>query len=366
MGIRIHEKEVPGFLPPGNGIMGYPVLRSSEFETQIENVDERPNNNGLYLCSRPVVFGKPLQEESLLSTLTANLREALFPQKLPPLHLTSRPVAVADPLAVRRGPASSILAFMVHATVIAAILWVTMNLHTTHVKPVQAHVITPIYFKPYIPPTIPAPKAMGGGGGGGAHHIVEPVKGKLPPMVKQPVTPPQILKIDNPRLPQPAAIQVPQKINLPQNTNMPNVGMPNSPQIALASQGPGSNSGFGSTMGGGIGAGHGAGLGSGVGGGYGGGVMSVGAGVSAPVLIHQVQPEFTDEARQAKLEGTVEIQLIVNAYGNPENIVIVRHLGMGLDQKAIDAVRQYRFKPAVFQGHPVAVRLMVDVGFHLY
>lgn len=353
-------------LPPGNGVMGYPALRSSEFEaTQVESQAERLSS-GLYLCTRPVVFGKPLEEESLLSTLTANLRDALFPQKLPPLHLTSRPVAVSDPLAVRRGPASSILAFMMHATAIAAVLWVTMNLHTTHVKQVQAHVITPIFFKPYIPPTIPAPKAMGGGGGGGAHHIVEPVKGKLPPMVKQPVIAPQILKIDRPKMPQPEAIQVPQKINLPQNTNMPNVGMPNSPQIALASQGPGSNSGFGSTMGGGIGAGHGGGLGSGTGGGYGGGVMSVGGGVTAPTLIHQVQPQFTDEARQSKLEGTVEIQLIVDAYGNPENIVVVRHLGMGLDQKAVDAVRQYKFKPAMFQGHPVAVRLMVDVGFHLY
>ncbi|HEV2276980.1 MAG TPA: TonB family protein [Acidobacteriaceae bacterium] len=365
MGIRINEKEVPGILPPGNRDMGYPALRTPEFEPQVESQDERANS-GLYLCTRPVVFGKPLPDESLFATLRANLRDAFFPEKQPPLHLTSRPVAVADPLAVRRGPASSILAFFVHATAIAAILWVTMNLHTTHVKPVQAHVFTPIYFKPYIPPTIPAPKAMGGGGGGGAHHIVEPVKGKLPPMVKQPVTPPQILKIDNPKLPQPAAIQVPQKINLPQNTNMPNVGLPNSQQVALASQGPGSNSGFGSTMGGGIGAGHGAGLGAGMGGGYGGSVMSVGGGVTAPVLVHQVQPEFTDQARAAKLEGTVEIQLIVDAYGNPKNVTVVRSLGMGLDQKAIAAVSQYKFKPAMYQGHPVAVQLRVDVGFHLY
>src|SRR5579859_4853146 len=140
MGIRIHEKELPGVLPPGNDrAMGYPALRTPEFEAEVESQAER--TTGLYLCTRPVVFGKPLQEESLFSTLSANLRDALFPQKLPPLHLTSRPVAVADPLAVRRGPGSHILAFMVHATAIAAILWVTMNLHTTHVKPVQAHVI---------------------------------------------------------------------------------------------------------------------------------------------------------------------------------------------------------------------------------
>lgn len=344
--------------------MGYPVLKSPEIEAQDESLDLR-SNHGLYLLTRPVVFGKPLQEESLLSGLISNVRDAFFPEKQPPLHLTSRPVAVADPLAVKRGPASTVLAFMVHVTVIAAILWAAMNLHT-HVKAQQAKVITPLYFKPYIPPTIPAPKAMGGGGGGGAHKLVEPVKGKLPKIEQQPVTPPQILKIDNPKMPQPAAIKMPDKINLPQNTNMPNVGVPNSPQVAMASQGSGSNSGFGQGLGGGIGAGHGSGLGAGIGGGYGGGVMSVGGGVSAPVLLHQVQPEFTDEARQAKLQGTVEIQLIVDAYGNPENITVVRHLGMGLDQKAIQAVRQYKFKPATYQGHPVAVRLMVDVDFHLY
>lgn len=345
--------------------MGYPVLKTPEYEVQDETQVELPNH-GLYLCTRPVVIGRPLEEESLLSGLIANLHDAFFPEKQPPLHLTSRPVAVADPLAVKRGPASSILAFMVHATVIAAILWAAMNLHT-HVKTVQkAKVITPLYFKPYIPPTIPAPKAMGGGGGGGAHKVIEPVKGKLPPVVKEPVTPPQILKIDNPKLAQPAAIKMPENIKLPQNTNMPNIGVTNSPQVAMASQGSGSNSGFGQGLGGGIGAGHGNGLGAGIGSGYGGGVMSVGGGVSAPVLLHQVQPEFTDEARQAKMEGTVEIQLIVDAYGNPENITVVKHLGMGLDQKAIQAVRQYKFKPAMYQGHPVAVRLMVDVDFHLY
>jgi TonB family protein len=206
---------------------------------------------------------------------------------------------------------------------------------------------------------------MGGGGGGGAHQIVEPVKGHLPPVVKLQTMAPQIMKIDNPKLPTPAAIQMPQNIKLPDST-MPNMGVPQSPQVAMASQGSGSGSGFGQGMGGGIGAGHGAGIGSGTGGGYGGGIMSVGAGVSAPQLINRVQPEFTDEARQAKYTGVVEISLIVDGNGNPENIQIVRHLGMGLDQKAVDAVKQYKFRPAVYQGHPVPVRLVVDVDFRLY
>jgi TonB family protein len=103
-----------------------------------------------------------------------------------------------------------------------------------------------------------------------------------------------------------------------------------------------------------------------MGGGYGGGVMSVGGGVSAPQVVHAVQPEFTPEARQANYEGSISIQLIVDSQGNPQDIRVTRHLGMGLDQKAIEAVRQYRFRPAQYQGHPVAVQMIIEVAFHLH
>jgi TonB family protein len=134
----------------------------------------------------------------------------------------------------------------------------------------------------------------------------------------------------------------------------------------MASQGSGAGSGFGQGLGGGIGSGHGNGLGPGSGGGFGGGVMSVGGGVAAPLVIHAVDPEFTDEARREKYTGAVAIQLIVDTNGNPQNIQVIRHLGMGLDEKAIEAVRQYKFKPAMYQGHPVAVRVVIDVNFRLY
>ena len=94
--------------------------------------------------------------------------------------------------------------------------------------------------------------------------------------------------------------------------------------------------------------------------------MSVGGGVSAPQLIRSVDPEFTDEARRAKFQGSVSIQLIVDRLGNPQDIQVVRRLGMGLDEKAIEAVRQYKFRPAMFQGRPVAVQMVINVNFHLY
>jgi protein TonB len=94
--------------------------------------------------------------------------------------------------------------------------------------------------------------------------------------------------------------------------------------------------------------------------------MSVGGGVSAPVVIHQVDPEFTEQARQQNYQGTVAIQLIVDAQGNPQNVHVARHLGQGLDEKAVAAVRQYRFRPAMYQGHPVAVQMIVEVDFRLH
>ena len=103
----------------------------------------------------------------------------------------------------------------------------------------------------------------------------------------------------------------------------------------------------------------------GTGGGYGGGVMSVGGGVAAPRVIHSIVPDFSPEARAAKYQGIVSIQLIVDPEGNPEDIRVVRHLGMGLDEKAVEAVRQYKFKPAMYQGHPVPVQIVVDVNFTL-
>ena len=112
--------------------------------------------------------------------------------------------------------------------------------------------------------------------------------------------------------------------------------------------------------------GHGSGAGPGSGGGYGGGVMSVGGGVSAPVVIHSVDPEFTEEARNANFQGTVSLQLIVDPQGNPQNVRVVRHSGMGLDDKAVQAVKQYKFRPAMYQGHAVAVQMIIDVDFHLH
>jgi TonB family protein len=96
-------------------------------------------------------------------------------------------------------------------------------------------------------------------------------------------------------------------------------------------------------------------------------VYQIGNGVSAPVPLNTVEAEFTDEARRTKNQGICLIELIVDAQGNPQNPRVIRRLGMGLDEKALDAVKKYRFKPAMKDGKiPVPVKITVEVNFRLY
>lgn len=322
-----------------------------------------PKQPPLELSSQPIAVEDPTRTEPVWKTLSNSIQDLFFPKKLPPLELTSKPVPVVDRMKVKRGPLSSALAIVLHLAILGIIILLGLaEWHTRAIK--KNEKVTAVDVKPFIPVT-PKMEAMGGGGGGGVHSPVEASKGHLPEITKRPVAPPQILKIDHPKLPAPPSIMILEKVKLP-NANMPNVGVPNSPQVALASQGGGSGSGFGSGGGGGVGSGNGNGMGPGSGGNYGDGVMHVGGGVSAPVLIYSVDPEFSDEARRAKYQGICIVQLIVDAHGNPQNIQVVRALGMGLDQKAEEAVKQYKFKPAYYKGHAVPVVVDVSVNFRIY
>ena len=318
----------------------------------------------LELTSKPIAVEERTEPEPVWKTLWTSIQDLFFPKKLPPLELTSQPIAVTDPMAVKRSPVSSAIAVGLHIVLIALIiLFALEQWRTREIK--KKEQVTAVDVKPFIPLTMRMNQSMGGGGGGGTHSPIEASKGHLPEIAKQQITPPQILKIDHPKLPVPATIVMPQQIKLP-DANMPNVGMPTSPQVALASQGGGSGSGFGSGSGGGIGSGSGGGVGPGSGGGYGGGTMRVGGGVSAPVLICSVEPEFSDEARRAKYQGICMVSLIVDKNGNPQNIQVVQPLGMGLDQKAVEAVRQYKFRPAYYHGRAVPVLINVEVNFRIY
>ena len=133
------------------------------------------------------------------------------------------------------------------------------------------------------------------------------------------------------------------------------------------SQGSGSGGGAGTGTGTGVGSGQGSGLGAGFGGGTGGGVYRPGSGVTNPQLLTQVKPQYTTEAMRAKIQGKVWLEVVVMPDGRPGDIRVVRSLDrtFGLDEEAIKAMRQWRFRPGVRQGQNVPVAVTVEMEFTL-
>lgn len=203
-----------------------------------------------------------------------------------------------------------------------------------------------------------------GGGGGGDHDHVAASKGTAPRFAKEQLTPPAVVvQNEAPKLTGEPTVLGPPEYVLPSSAL---TGDPLANVVTAPSNGTGSGGGVGSGTGGGVGLGHGGGIGLGYGGGVGGGVYTVGGGVTAPRALYQPDPEYSEEARRAKFQGTVVLDVVIAADGRPRDLHIIRSLGMGLDEKAVDAVHQWKFAPATKDGHPVAVRVAIEVAFRLY
>jgi periplasmic protein TonB len=231
----------------------------------------------------------------------------------------------------------------------------------------------------------------GGGGGGGLREKTPapPARRKapvtLPKRVASPVPParptaappqptpeppkPEVRVVETPvatPMPPPPppspAVQAPVK-SIPTDP-LESPGLPEAPPRE-SSRGTGDRGGVGSGSGQGIGEGSGGGLGAGTGGGTGGGVYQPGAGIDPPTLIKEVRPIYTDEARRQRIQGDVVLEIVVRSDGSVGSIRVRHSLGGGLDQRAIEAVRQWRFNPARRHGTPVDVAVEVAVEFKL-
>jgi len=353
--------------------MANDLLNPPEAETGLKSGSTAASRNGSHLGAAPgetgheldAFLGKAFEEKSVWSDLFENVHDVFFPPKLPPLELTSTPIPVADPMAVKRSPASIAISAGINIGILLLLLFAFRNQIAKVIPPKL--LLSNIDIAPWKPIT-PKSGQIGGGGGGGSHDIVQASKGHLPKIAPKPMMTPEVLKVDKPKIAMEPAIDVQKNIKLPDNPNLPNIGMLSSNNNVVLSNGQGSGGGMGNGKNGGLGTGNGNGYGPGTGGNVGGGLRRVGDGVTAPKVIYSVEAEFSDEARRAKYEGIVTISLIVDAQGNPQNVHVAHALGMGLDEKAIEAVKQYRFKPAIDQktGKPVPVQINFEVNFRLY
>jgi TonB family protein len=300
------------------------------------------------------------------SSLVLNLREALLPRKLPPITLTSQPLPVAEIWERRKnlGP-SFVISSSWHVILLALLVIIPLIEHARSNADTKVQVqITHLELSPYAGLLPPAKNPAGGGGGGGERNPVPASKGRLPKFAMQQLATPQVvLRNPNPKMAAEPTVVVPPQISFPQ-PNLPSLGDPLA-QLITQSSGPGYGGGIGTGSGGGIGSGTGPGVGPGWGGGIGGGAFRVGGGVSAPACIYCPDPLYSDEARKARYSGTVVLIIVVDTEGRATDIRVVRGLGMGLDEKAIEAVRTWRFRPGMRGTVAVPVIATVEVTFRL-
>jgi len=300
------------------------------------------------------------------------LKEIFRPEKLPPLPPTAKPVATVeiwsskvDKQQFQRIGAVSML---VHATLLLLVA-VPLVRQAAQAETKRTVELIPIDdIEPYKMVLPPSTKKAGGGGGGGERNPLPASKGRLPKFsLEAQLSPPAaVIRNPNPKLPVEPTVVVPPNIQV-QSPNIAAYGDPVADSL-IPSGGPGAGGGIGTGYGGGVGSGQGPGVGPGWGGGIGGGVFRVGGSVSAPKCLYCPDPEYSEEARKAKYQGVVVLWAIVDESGRipPGSIRVQKSLGMGLDEEAIRAAQNWRFRPAERFGKAVPVQMAIEVRFNLY
>jgi len=303
-------------------------------------------------------------EDPWYHTFIRNFKEFFNPPKLPPLEITSKPVPVKDIWGLYGRKKSSFMMSMGFQAGIVVIVLVLTASKTVR-NAVSKTVLT--YVADTAPPEVkmkPQPQQSQGGGGGGDRSPLPASYGKLPKFALRQFTPPvAVYNNMDPKLSvEPTLIGDP-------NTQVANVDYPlyGDPlsKYMTPSNGQGSGGGIGNGKGGGVGNGNGGGYGPGSGGGTGGGVLRVGGGVSPPVLLYKKEPEYSEEARKAKHQGTVLLYVQIDPSGHAINMKVVKSLGLGLDEKAMEAVQNWKFTPGKKDGKAVTVEATIEVNFRL-
>jgi TonB family protein len=316
---------------------------------------------------------RPFNAKEFLADLFTGFKNPLF---IPSVFSDPAGLELERAQGRTRKMEAGMLSIFLHAAVVGLILLV---IHVAEDKPVPKRDDFVFVKNDMISPFEGDGKDGGGGGGGGKNQPLPPATGRMPEIVKTAMVPPDP---DNPRplmpvedlLAQVQTVQMP--IDIPQDQSLP-IGDITAPPNGSMSSGPGSGGGIGTGRGTGVGSGSGPGVGpgegGGMGGGRGGGIGSgvgpyvVGNGVKAPTAIFQPLPAYTEEARKARAEGIVLIQAIIRKDGTVDSFKVLRGLGYGLDESAINTIAtKWRFRPGTFNGAPVDVQANIEVSFRLY
>jgi periplasmic protein TonB len=297
------------------------------------------------------------------------IKELFFPVKQAPTQWTSKPVKVKDIWSKDENFGwTQTISIGLHVGIIALLVVPLF----THILPSsqaknKAFDSTPLDISPYIAKLPAGTKKAGGGGGGGDRSITPPTKGRAPKFAYTQFTPPEAtIKNLAPKLPMDPTLLGPPELKIA-NPPLTNMGDPMAGAVTM-SGGPGGGGGIGVGTSGGIGSGTGAGLGPGETAGTGGGAFRAGVnGVGSPQCIYCPQPEYSDEARKAKYQGTVLLDVTVTADGRVINPVVIKGPGLGLEEKALAQVRNWKMRAALGSGgKAVACRVQIEVTFHLY
>jgi TonB family protein len=301
-------------------------------------------------------------------TFGRRLKELFFPRKLAPLQVTSKPVQVKDIWSKDKNFGWTQIASIAFHGGLVILLTVPI---LTQVKPAAPQTtatnLTPVDISPYMPLLPKGASKAGGGGGGGTREQLPPTKGRVPKFSWTQFTPPMaVVRNQNPKLPMKPTLLGPPELKVA-SPPLSNYGDPLQASVNL-SGGPGGGGGIGTGCCGGIGSGSGAGLGPGSGGGTGGGVFEAGVnGVGYPSCPYRPSPEYSDEARKAKYQGSVALRAIITVDGRVADATPVQGPGMGLEEKAVEGVRQWHCIPARGpNGKPVPTWVTIEVNFHLY
>jgi len=274
------------------------------------------------------------------------------------------------------------VSFGVHATVVALLLWVGAG------APGRAETSAPADDARMVFLVTPGP---GGGGGGGGNRnplpapklerqgpqrmrvsvpkvtpdpVVTTARAEQPPKPKPVVAPIEPKPVERPPDPLPSRILVAPVVDTSASAR-DRQGVIEHPRGDADSQGIGTGGGAGTGQGTGNGAGLGSGIGDGSGGGTGGGPFRPGSGIDPPRLLREIKADYTEDARRRGITGDVELEIVIKRDGSVGDVTILRGLGSGLDQRAVNAVKQWRFSPARRKGEPVDVIVEVAVEFTL-